>query len=91
MIDESVLYIQKEYAGDPRQFFYGTKRGKLVRTASTFHVKRYVRLGDDRDDASNVTPFEDERRRRGIRTSCSPSRARTSTSTAWCTSRARSS
>jgi hypothetical protein len=64
MIDESVLYIQKEYAGDPRQFFYGTKRGKLVRTASTFHVKRYVRLGDDRDDASNVTPFEDERRRK---------------------------
>ena len=64
LIDESVLYIQQEYAGDPRQFFYGTKRGKLVRTASTFHVKRYVRLGDDRDDASDVTPVEDERRQK---------------------------
>ena len=49
LIDESVLYIQKDYAGDPRQFFYGEKRGKLVRTASTFELKRFATLvrGED--------------------------------------------
>ena len=25
LIDESVKYIQQDYAGDPRQFYYGTK------------------------------------------------------------------
>jgi uncharacterized protein YfaS (alpha-2-macroglobulin family)/tetratricopeptide (TPR) repeat protein len=42
LIDESVLYIQKDYAGDPRQFFYGEKRGKLVRTASTFEQRQFT-------------------------------------------------
>ena len=26
LVDESVKYIQQDYAGDPRQFYYGTKR-----------------------------------------------------------------
>ena len=28
LIDESVKYIQQDYAGDPRQFYYGTKRSQ---------------------------------------------------------------
>ena len=44
LIDESVKYIQQDYAGDPRQFYYGTKRSQLVETQSTFEQKSYLRL-----------------------------------------------
>jgi uncharacterized protein YfaS (alpha-2-macroglobulin family) len=44
LIDESVKYIQQDYAGDPRQFYYGTKRGHEVQTQSTFSQKAYTRL-----------------------------------------------
>ena len=35
LVDESVFYIQSDYAGDPRQFYYGTKRGQEIRTQAT--------------------------------------------------------
>ncbi|HEV7745967.1 MAG TPA: alpha-2-macroglobulin family protein [Pyrinomonadaceae bacterium] len=44
MFDESVKYIQQDYAGDPRQFYYGTKRTHSVETESTFSQKAYLRL-----------------------------------------------
>ncbi len=44
MIDESVYYIQSDYAGDPRQYFYGTKRGQRVQTRTTFQHRSYIRL-----------------------------------------------
>jgi uncharacterized protein YfaS (alpha-2-macroglobulin family) len=44
LIDESVKYIQQDYAGDPRQFYYGTKRAHTVQTQSTFNQKSYTRL-----------------------------------------------
>ena len=44
LIDESVTYIQRDYAGDPRQFYFGTKRGHSVQTQSTFSHKPYTRL-----------------------------------------------
>jgi alpha-2-macroglobulin len=44
LVDESVFYIQSDYAGDPRQFFYGTKRGQYVQTQSTMNQKSYARL-----------------------------------------------
>src|SRR6266851_9531111 len=37
LIDESVKYIQQDYAGDPRQFYYGNKRTQTVQTQSTFN------------------------------------------------------
>jgi uncharacterized protein YfaS (alpha-2-macroglobulin family) len=46
LIDQSVNYIQSDYAGDPRQFYYGTKRGQNVQTQSTFSQKSYARLID---------------------------------------------
>jgi len=49
LVDESVFYIQEDYAGDPRQFFYGTKRGKQVRMQSSFQQKRYAMLARDVD------------------------------------------
>ena len=44
LIDESVKYIQQDYAGDPRQFYYGNKRSQTVQTQSTFSQKSYTRL-----------------------------------------------
>ena len=44
LFDESVKYIQQDYAGDPRQFYYGTKRGQMVQTQSSFNQKSYVKL-----------------------------------------------
>lgn len=46
LTDESVSYIQSDYAGDPRQFYYGNKRGHEVQTQSTFSQKAYVRFVD---------------------------------------------
>lgn len=44
LVDESVFYIQKDLAGDPRQFYYGTKRAQQVQTLSTFQQKSYAKL-----------------------------------------------
>ncbi len=44
LVDESVYYIQQDYAPDPRQFYYGTKRQQHIQTHSTFQQKSYVKL-----------------------------------------------
>lgn len=44
LVDESVFYIQSDYAGDPRQFYFGTKRSVQVQNFNTFQQKRYIRL-----------------------------------------------
>jgi alpha-2-macroglobulin len=49
LIDESVKYIQQDYAGDPRQFYYGEKRAHTVQTQSTFNQKSYARLVEGAD------------------------------------------
>ena len=49
VIDESVFYIQEDYAGDPRQFFYGSKRGNTIATQSTFYQKNYLKLVETED------------------------------------------
>jgi uncharacterized protein YfaS (alpha-2-macroglobulin family) len=49
LFDESVKYIQQDYAGDPRQFYYGSKRGHAVQTQSTFNQKSYARLVEGLD------------------------------------------
>ncbi|MGH9905372.1 MAG: alpha-2-macroglobulin family protein, partial [Pyrinomonadaceae bacterium] len=50
LIDESVNYIQQDYAGDPRQFYYGQKRSQLVQTQSTFMQKSYAHLVETEKD-----------------------------------------
>ncbi|HTV43191.1 MAG TPA: alpha-2-macroglobulin family protein [Candidatus Sulfotelmatobacter sp.] len=44
LADESVFYIQDDYAGDPRQFFFGTKRNQQIQTQSTMNQKSYAEL-----------------------------------------------
>lgn len=46
LVDASVNYIQQDYAGDPRQFYYGQKRGQVVQTMSTFNQKSYTLLSE---------------------------------------------
>jgi uncharacterized protein YfaS (alpha-2-macroglobulin family) len=46
LVDESVQYIQQDYAGDPRQYYYGGRRPHTVQTQSTLNQKSYVRLVD---------------------------------------------
>src|SRR5262249_13111309 len=49
LIDESVYYIQQDYAGDPRQFYFGRKRQHQVQTQGTFNQKSYARLVEGKD------------------------------------------
>lgn len=42
--DESVLYIQEDIAGDPREFYFGTKRSQQVQTQTTMSQKQLIRL-----------------------------------------------
>ncbi len=49
LVDESVKYIQQDYAGDPRQFYYGRKRAHTVQTQSTLNQKSYARLVEDEE------------------------------------------
>ena len=44
LVDESVYYIQQDYATDPRQFYYGHKRTQAVQTTSMFNSKRFSEL-----------------------------------------------
>src|SRR6185436_874382 len=44
LVDESVFYIQSDYAGDPRQFYFGTKRALQIQTQATMNQKAYARL-----------------------------------------------
>jgi len=44
LVDESIFYIQQDYAGDPRQFYFGTKRPHSIQTQSTMNQKRYSKL-----------------------------------------------
>lgn len=44
LVDESVYYIQSDYAGDPRKHFFGRKRPNRTRNQSTFNQKSYAQL-----------------------------------------------
>ncbi|HET7287273.1 MAG TPA: alpha-2-macroglobulin family protein, partial [Pyrinomonadaceae bacterium] len=63
LIDESLQYIQQDYAGDPRQFYYGRKRAHVVQTQSTLSQKAYARLvevaGGGLRDSKEVAQNED--------------------------------
>src|SRR5688572_24711314 len=58
LVDESVKYIQQDYAGDPRQFYYGRKRMHMVQTSSTFNQKQYVRLTEVDGQLRDAREFE---------------------------------
>jgi uncharacterized protein YfaS (alpha-2-macroglobulin family) len=62
LVDESVYYIQGEYAGDPRQFFFGSKRELRVGTESTPGQKPFAKpRADDRVALGDDFRFEEEK------------------------------
>lgn len=65
LVDESVYYIQSDYAGDPRQFYFGEKHGHQIQTESTFNQKAYAKLVlGEKDELMDIREFEQRRRRR---------------------------
>ena len=64
LVDESVFYIQSDYAGDPRQFYFGQKRSHQIQTESTFNQKAYAKLVES-DEHSLIDIRELELYRRG--------------------------
>ena len=42
--DASLSYIQGDMAGDPRQFFFGNRRGHRIQVNGSFHQGSFVRL-----------------------------------------------
>src|SRR6185437_4808127 len=42
--DESIFYIQPDYAGDPRKFFFGEKRAPILNVSSSFNYRAYRRV-----------------------------------------------
>ena len=46
--DEAVLYVQQDLAGDPREFFFGSKRGQHVHTWSSMNAKPLRRVKEDK-------------------------------------------
>ncbi|MGZ8900932.1 MAG: alpha-2-macroglobulin family protein, partial [Limisphaerales bacterium] len=44
IVDDSIYYIQEDLAGDPRQFFFGTKRPAILQTSSSFNQRSYAKL-----------------------------------------------
>jgi alpha-2-macroglobulin len=67
VVDESVYYIQEDYAGDPRQFFFGQKRHAILNTSSSFNYRNYTKLLPKAEEelAQNETDGEFSRRRLG--------------------------
>ncbi|MBI3288297.1 MAG: alpha-2-macroglobulin [Elusimicrobia bacterium] len=49
VVDEAVSYIQQDYAGDPRQFYYGQKRTHNTRLDATLGQKSYTKLVEGAD------------------------------------------
>jgi uncharacterized protein YfaS (alpha-2-macroglobulin family) len=65
LVDESVYYIQSDYAGDPRQFYFGTKRQQRTQTQSTFNQKSYAKLVEwEEDGVKMVLELSDAEARR---------------------------
>jgi alpha-2-macroglobulin len=64
LVDDSVQYIQQDYAGDPRQFYYGHKRAHTVQTQTTLNQRPYARLVESEQgqlrDAKDVGAKEDD-------------------------------
>jgi alpha-2-macroglobulin len=48
--DEAVTAIQQDPAGDPRQFFYGDKRGNPLRMSAGLHTQRYIRKEEQHEE-----------------------------------------
>jgi hypothetical protein len=44
LVDDSVYAIQRDFAGDPRQFFFGTKRYANIQTVASVQQRPYAKF-----------------------------------------------
>ena len=81
LVDESVFYIQSDYAGDPRQFYFAQKRAHQIQTGSTFNQKGYAKLVEGEEH--NLMDIRDLERIRREGSSCMIEKRTLSMLTAW--------
>ncbi|HTG45377.1 MAG TPA: alpha-2-macroglobulin family protein, partial [Verrucomicrobiae bacterium] len=64
VFDEAISYIQQEYASDPRQFFFGTKRPSILNNSSSFQFRPYRKVPalaeDEAAELDSRTGMRDE-------------------------------
>lgn len=66
IVDKSVYYIQADYAGDIRQFFYGQKRNHSVSTSTSMEYRPYQSLlRDDKDQLMTESELDYRRKNKG--------------------------
>ncbi len=68
-VDDSGYAIQSDFAGDPRQFFFGTKRSANVQTTASVQQGRYAKfiLDDGRVVDERMVQQLDEERAKNVR------------------------
>ena len=67
LVDESVYYIQSDYAGDPRQFYFGQKRPHQVSVQSTFNQKGYAKLVEgEQHQLIDIRDREEMQKQKGL-------------------------
>ena len=81
LIDESVKYIQQDYAGDPRQFYFGSKRGHSGPNAE--HLQPEVLYAAGRGRKSAIDRLPPSRTKRGGRVQSRRKRLQPSERYAW--------
>ncbi len=68
--DQAVTAIQKDLAGDPRQFFFGETRQQMLQVSGSLHGQQYVRLVEGQDkqlmDDRYVDQYKEGRRERDL-------------------------
>jgi alpha-2-macroglobulin len=65
-VDDSVYAIQSDFAGDPRQFFFGTKRSASVQTMASVQQRPYAKFVLENDkvvDERTLGQIADERKK----------------------------
>lgn len=60
IFDESVLYIQPMLSGDPREFFYGQKRGNSVQTYSSVYERPFFLPKPEEQHWSDQSELEED-------------------------------
>ena len=60
LVDESIYYIQEDYAVDSRQFFYGTKRQSILVSGSSFNTRAYSKLLPKEQELEGLGLMRDE-------------------------------
>jgi uncharacterized protein YfaS (alpha-2-macroglobulin family) len=65
--DQAVTAIQKDLAGDPREFFFGETRQQMLQVSGSLHGQQYIRLVEDKDRQLIDDRYQEGRRDNELR------------------------